>query len=45
LREDGPPLELNYRIWLQNGEMTVEQANAVAAAFSDPAKCVVMPKK
>jgi hypothetical protein len=38
LKADGPPLELSYRIWLQEGEMMVEQANALATAFAEPAK-------
>ena len=35
LTEDNP-LELNYRIWLQNGEMTVEQVNEIHRAFVLP---------
>jgi hypothetical protein len=38
LKADGPPLELSYRLWLQEGEMTVEQANAQALAFAEPPK-------
>ncbi|QDU93232.1 DUF6807 family protein [Lignipirellula cremea] len=30
------PLELNYRVWLQDGEMTVEEVNALDADFVDP---------
>jgi hypothetical protein len=41
LRDDGPTLDLNYRIWLQAGEMTVEQANSLAAAFAEPPTCKV----
>jgi hypothetical protein len=44
LREDGPPLELNYRIWLQAGELTVEQAAAHATAFTEPPKVKVVQK-
>jgi hypothetical protein len=36
LLEDGPPIELTYRIWLQNGEMTLEQATALWADFAEP---------
>jgi len=32
----GKPLELNYRIWLQEGEMTVDQVAALAADFVAP---------
>ncbi len=31
-------LDVNYRFWLQEGEMTVEEANAASAAFVDPPK-------
>ncbi|MBA4062889.1 MAG: hypothetical protein C0501_04120 [Isosphaera sp.] len=30
------PLKLKYRVWAQEGEMTVEQCNAIAAAFVSP---------
>ena len=30
------PLKLRYRVWVQEGEMTVEQCNALAAAFVTP---------
>jgi hypothetical protein len=30
------PLKLKYRVWVQEGEMTVEQCNAIAAAFVHP---------
>ena len=30
------PLKLKYRVWVQPGEMTVEQCNAIAAAFTNP---------
>ena len=35
------PLVVNYRLWLQNGEMTAEQAQATRTAFALPPKCVV----
>jgi hypothetical protein len=30
------PLKLKYRVWIQEGEMTVEQCNALADAFIHP---------
>jgi hypothetical protein len=30
------PLKLKYRVWVQEGEMTVEQCEALAAAFVSP---------
>jgi len=30
------PLRVKYRVWVQEGEMTVEQCNALAAAFAAP---------
>lgn len=30
------PLKLKYRVWVQEGEMTPEQCNAIAAAFVSP---------
>lgn len=30
------PLKLRYRVWVQEGEMTVDQCNAMAAAFVTP---------
>jgi hypothetical protein len=30
------PLKLKYRVWVQEGEMTVEQCEALAAAFVNP---------
>lgn len=35
------PLVVNYRLWLQTGEMTAEQARALQTAFASPAKTVV----
>ncbi|MFM2096045.1 MAG: hypothetical protein RIS70_3169 [Planctomycetota bacterium] len=34
--DEGKPLELSYRVWLQEGEMSVEQARAVAGLFANP---------
>ena len=30
------PLKLKYRVWVQEGEMTVEQCNALAESFVTP---------
>ncbi len=30
------PLKVKYRVWVQEGEMTVEECNAIAAAFVSP---------
>ena len=30
------PLRLKYRVWVQEGEMTVEQCNAIASGFVNP---------
>jgi hypothetical protein len=30
------PLKVKYRVWVQEGEMTVEQCNAIAAAYVHP---------
>ena len=35
------PLELNYRVWVQGGEMTVPQVNKLAEAFTSPAEVKV----
>jgi hypothetical protein len=35
------PLVVNYRLWLQTGEMTQDQAQALRMAFAFPPKCVV----
>jgi Methane oxygenase PmoA len=35
------PLVVNYRVWLQDGEMTVEQVQALSKAFLDPPKVTV----
>jgi len=33
---DGKDLLVGYRLWLQEGEMTVDQAAALSADFVDP---------
>jgi len=38
LKEGDQPLELTYRIWLQQGEMSGEQAARLAADFAEPPK-------
>jgi hypothetical protein len=35
------PLRLNYRIWLQEGELTPEQCEAISRAFVEPIKVAV----
>jgi hypothetical protein len=35
------PLVVHYRLWLQNGEMTQAQAEALAAAFAAPPRTMV----
>lgn len=35
------PLDLTYRVWLQDGEMTVEQIEAVSKAFRNPVQVSV----
>jgi len=42
--DEGKPLELNYRIWLQEGEMTVEGIRAISDNFVDPVTAVVKEK-
>jgi hypothetical protein len=32
----GKPLKLKYRVWVQEGEMTVEQCSALASSFVNP---------
>ncbi len=34
--DEGKDLEINYRLWLQDGEMTVDQAAALSADFVEP---------
>ncbi|MSQ96310.1 MAG: hypothetical protein EXR98_17400 [Gemmataceae bacterium] len=34
------PLVVNYRLWLQNGEITTEQAQALRTAFAAPLKWI-----
>lgn len=36
IEEGGAPLELRYRVWAQRGEMTGEQAAALADNFANP---------
>ena len=38
--DTGHPLELRYRIWLQEGEMSVIEAQAMADHFAFPPECV-----
>jgi hypothetical protein len=37
------PLRVGYRIWLQEGEMTVDQVQRLASDFSDPPQARVQP--
>jgi len=37
----GKDLAINYRVWLQDGEMTVDEAAALSADFTDPVQVVV----
>ncbi len=39
------PLVVNYRLWLQNGEMTQEQAASLRTAFAAPPKAVVVESR
>ena len=39
--DDDNSLDVNYRIWLQEGEMTVEELAALSANFVDPPQVVV----
>ena len=39
--DQGKDLLVNYRLWLQDGEMTVEQAAALSADFVEPAGVTV----
>jgi hypothetical protein len=38
---EAQPLVVNYRLWLQSGEMTQEQAAALRTAFATPPRTVV----
>ncbi len=38
------PLLLRYRLWVQAGEMTVEQCAAIAAAFRQPPEVQTVPR-
>ena len=35
------PLVVSYRVWLQEGEMTVDQCEALSKDFTEPVKVVV----
>ncbi len=39
--DEDKPLEVNYRIWLQDGEMTVDQAQALRDDFVEPVEVEV----
>jgi hypothetical protein len=41
----GKPLKLKYRVWVQEGEMTVDQCKAMAAAFVNPPAVKVVSGK
>jgi len=45
LKEGEAPLELTYRVWLQEGEMTVERAAALSADFAEPPKTTAVVEK
>ena len=36
--DEGKPLTVQYRVWVQRGEMTVEQCEALSKAFVEPLK-------
>ena len=39
------PLEVHYRLWLQEGELTKEQCEALALDFASPVKATAKPVK
>ncbi len=39
--DEGKDLEINYRVWLQDGEMTVDEAAALSADFVQPVQVTV----
>lgn len=39
--DEGKDLAVNYRVWLQDGEMTGQQAASLAADFTDPVRVTV----
>jgi hypothetical protein len=41
----GKPLRLRYRVWVQEGEMTVDQCNALTAAFVNPPAAKIVASK
>lgn len=42
--DEGKPLVVNYRVWVQRGEMTVEECEALSKAFVEPAKVSAVVK-
>jgi hypothetical protein len=42
--DDEHPLELNYRLWLQEGELTVEGVDAHSKNFTDPPVAKLKPQ-
>jgi hypothetical protein len=36
LKDKEKPLDVNYRLWIQSGEMTVPQCTSLDADFNDP---------
>ncbi|MDA0833112.1 MAG: PmoA family protein [Planctomycetota bacterium] len=45
LEEEGPPVAITYRIWLQDGEMTVDAAQALSNNFATPPKVEMVNAK
>ncbi len=41
--DEGKDLDVNYRIWLQEGEITPEAAKALSIDFVEPVEVVVNP--
>lgn len=39
--DEGKPLTVQYRVWVQRGEMTVAQCEALSKAFVEPVKAAV----
>ena len=39
--DDGRDLEIKYRVWLQEGEMTIAEAAALGTDFTEPVQVVV----
>jgi len=42
---EGKPLEVNYRVWLQRGELTGEQAEAIGRDFVNPPEVTVVESR